>query len=193
MLEGYDGARVMSGYLNGVQPRIAKRYPKAMCAHCGSHKLNLAITHALSVRIMRYSFDIMEEVTRFFRKNANATQLLKDAIVLYARDSKRTCLIQIRGTRFIERHDSVNVFLELLECICRVLLEISQDKRKPASSKTTSHLALIERSEFIFSLFVSEKLLSYTLPLSILLLLKTLGLISAINHVKEAITALKDI
>ena len=39
----YDGAAVMSSSKNGVQSKIAAKYPNATYVHCRSHVLNLAI------------------------------------------------------------------------------------------------------------------------------------------------------
>ena len=39
--QGYDGASVMSGHVNGVQARIKQQNRKAVYIHCRGHALNL--------------------------------------------------------------------------------------------------------------------------------------------------------
>ena len=41
--QGYDGASVMSSSKNGVQAKVAEKYPNATYIHCRSLGLNLAI------------------------------------------------------------------------------------------------------------------------------------------------------
>ena len=50
----------------------------------------------------------------------------------------------------------------------------------------------MEKSEFLVSLLVCEKLLSTTLPLSVLLQEKSLDLVSAFQHAKEVLSILKN-
>ena len=44
--QGYDGASVMSGHVNGVQARIKQQNRKAVYIHCRAHVLNLCIVHS---------------------------------------------------------------------------------------------------------------------------------------------------
>jgi len=71
------------------------------------------------------------------------------------------------------------------------LAEISKTTRKISSTASTL-LAAMEKSEFLVSLLVCEKLLSTTLPLSVLLQEKSLDLVSAFQHAKEVLSILKN-
>lgn len=61
------------------------------------------------------------------------------------------------------------------------------------SSKASTLLAAIQRSDFLVSLMVCEKLFSLTLPLSIFLQNESLNFVSAINHTKQVLISLKNI
>ncbi|XP_055912405.1 uncharacterized protein LOC129946294 [Eupeodes corollae] len=61
------------------------------------------------------------------------------------------------------------------------------------SSKASTLLAAIQRSDFLVSLMVCEKLFSLTLPLSIFLQNESLNFVSAINHTKQVLSSLKNI
>ena len=51
--QGYDGASVMSGHVNGVQARIKQQNRKAVYIQCRSHVLNLCIVHSSKLPLIR--------------------------------------------------------------------------------------------------------------------------------------------
>lgn len=67
------------------------------------------------------SMILIGEISRFFGKNANAREVLRNAIKVYMPESRRT--------RLIEMYDSISVFIELFECIVISLEEISEDSK----------------------------------------------------------------
>lgn len=144
--QGYDGASTFSGCRNGVAVQIKSKFPKACYVHCASHKLNLAINRAMDVQMVKNALSVVHEITKFFQNSAYTNDVLKNSIKVYMPDCKKTRLIGLCQTRFIERHDALSNFVELLECIYESLVEISQSK-KPSSSAAAAFLASIEKSE----------------------------------------------
>lgn len=61
--QGYDGASVMSGHVNGVQARVRRINPKAVYIHCRAHVLNLCIVHASKLPVVRNVMDTMQAVS----------------------------------------------------------------------------------------------------------------------------------
>ena len=59
--QGYDGAAAMSGHLNGVQAIIRKSYPLALYTHCANHCLNLSLSKACILPIIRNSLGAITE------------------------------------------------------------------------------------------------------------------------------------
>ncbi|KAF2895903.1 hypothetical protein ILUMI_10275 [Ignelater luminosus] len=51
--QGYDGAANTAGHINGVQTRISSQYPKAIYIDCVNHRLNLALSNAMSLPIIK--------------------------------------------------------------------------------------------------------------------------------------------
>ena len=51
--QGYDGASVISGHVNGVQARIKQQNRKAVYIHCRAHVLNLCIVHSSKLPLIR--------------------------------------------------------------------------------------------------------------------------------------------
>lgn len=74
--QGYDGAGNMSGHVNGVQARMENLYLLMMYVHCYSHRLNLALSNAMSVPPVRNCLGIVNDVVNLFRNHAYATKIL---------------------------------------------------------------------------------------------------------------------
>jgi len=68
--QGYAGASVMSGHINGVQARVRRVNPKAVYIHCRAHVLNLCIVHASKLPIVRNIMDTMQAVSLAFKFSA---------------------------------------------------------------------------------------------------------------------------
>ncbi|GFR11216.1 repressor of the inhibitor of the protein kinase [Trichonephila clavata] len=159
--QGYDGAANMAGHLSGVQTRIRENYPKARYIHCASHRLNLTLSNVMSVPAIRNCLGVVSQVVNLFRNHSNANKIFQETIQEHAPDSKKKRLLRLCDTRFIERHDSIIVFLELFECIVMALEEIAQRTWTISSTASTLHSAS-QKSEFLVSIVVCEKLFSLT-------------------------------
>lgn len=188
--QGYDGASSMAGKFNGVQAEIKKLYPKALFVHCANHRLNLALSSAMSVTHIRNCLGTMSDVCNLFRNHSFAGVTLKNKINELLPSSKRSRLVGLCNTRFVERHDSVIVFVELLDPVVASLQSLSE------SSKSISHtaqqlLSAMEKSSFLISLLVCEKLLSFTVRLSTYLQNPQYDLSSALEYATDVIKQLK--
>jgi len=142
---GYDGAgNIMSGQFNGVQSRIRQLYLKAVFVHCASHRLNLTLSSALSTKNVRNCLGVMKNIIHLFRNNALAGETLKNSILKLIPETKKTRLVALRETRFIERHEAVNVFVELFEPIIVSLQNIKETDRA-VSAKACLLSAAVEK------------------------------------------------
>ncbi|KAF0732371.1 zinc finger MYM-type protein 1-like, partial [Aphis craccivora] len=165
--QGYDGAGNMSGQFNGVQSRIRQIYPKAVFVHCASHRLNLALSSALSTKSVRNCLGVMKDIINLFRNNALAGETLKNSILELIPETKKTRLVGLFSLQNIQETD------------------------RAISAKACSLLAAVEKSCFIISLLVCENLLSFTLPLSHYLQSPKRDLSSAVDYAKHIIKRLK--
>lgn len=75
--QGYDGSSNMRGEFNGVQAKVKEIYPKAVYVHCANHRLNLALTSALSIPSIRNCNGAINEISNLFRNNSYAGNVLK--------------------------------------------------------------------------------------------------------------------
>jgi hypothetical protein len=150
--QGYDGAANMAGHVSGVQTRIRQKYPKVRYVH-----LNLALSNSMLIPAVRNCLGTVNEVTNFFRNHPKANKTLQETISLHAPENRKKRLLRLCDTRFIERHESLLTFVELFKCIC-ISLENISEKTWKISSTASAFLAVMEKSDFLISLFVCDKL-----------------------------------
>lgn len=78
-----------------------------------------------------------------------------------------TRLKSLCPTRWVQRHDALLVFVELLKPVLVTLQDIAVNwNDRESSSNAELLLSATQRSEFLVSLFVAEKVFSLSLPLS---------------------------
>ncbi|KAF0725767.1 zinc finger MYM-type protein 1-like [Aphis craccivora] len=133
---------------------------------------------------------IRQKYPKAMFKQCLSRKTLKNHILKHVPESKRTRLVGLCETRFIERHDAINVFVELFNPTIISLQDI-QDTTRSVSSSSSLFLAAVEKSSFIISLLVCEHLLNCTLPLSHYLQNPTRDLSSAMNYANDIINKLK--
>lgn len=162
--QGYDGAANMSGRLNGVQAVIQRDLPAALYLHCASHCLNLALCSSCSVPEIRNAFGVIQEVCSFFRKSAVRSTVLREKISENSELTKQRlhCLCE---TRWVERHEAIQTFVELFGVVVLALETIAESSGE-ASPKAHQLLACILTPTFIVSVNIMAKALSLTLTLS---------------------------
>lgn len=165
--QGYDGCAAMKGHLNGVQTRISEIYPKALYTHCASHSLNLALSDSCSIQPITNCFGTVKEVLAFFSRSAKRVAALQNTIDhpelsgIY-----KSKLISLCETRWVERHDSILQFTEMLLPIVTTLEIIEDSSDGESSSKSYILQTAMKETGFLVSLFIAESILAITLPLS---------------------------
>lgn len=182
--QGYDGAPVNTGEHEGVQKYVSQKYPTAVFVHCVGHSLNLVLSHASKIREINNCLGIVEKIHSFF-ESPKRHSVLSNKIEEYAPESNRQKLKQMCPTRWVERHDSVIIMVELLEPVLYALEEISSWKDKSTSSLADLLHTGIQKSTFLISLFVIEKIFSFTLPLCKYMQSENIDLCAVIEHVAK--------
>ncbi|XP_050064205.1 zinc finger MYM-type protein 1-like [Aphis gossypii] len=177
--QGYDGASVMRGHFNGVQAVVRRSYPLALYSHCSSHSLNLAISDACDMKSIRNATDTLQAIYVFF-KTPKRQDVLRKTIDKIAPENKKKKLKDLCPTRWVERHESVMVFLELFDSVIEALEEISNWVDRETSSKSNNLLCSLKNGEFLLAVYVLAKALSISLPLSRQLQTENLDLVKAI-------------
>lgn len=148
-----------------VCKRILESHPLALYLHCSSHSLNLAISDACALAAVRNCMGTVGNVYNFFNTPKRQT-VLQRSIHEVAPDSSATRLKQLCPTRWVERHDSIILFLELYEAVIDALEIISGWTDRDTASSANQLMCAIKQAEFVVTLHIVAKVFGISLPLS---------------------------
>ncbi|KAL4135146.1 hypothetical protein QTP88_006789 [Uroleucon formosanum] len=176
--QGYDGAATMSGRFNGVQVYVRKNNNMVIYVHCASHSLNLAISDACDLQSIRNCMGVLSSVYNFFNTH-KGQEVLLSKIASIETNIKATRLKNVCPTRWIQRHESVLIFLELQNAVTISLETISSWQDKTTCSTALQLLSAIQNVEFQISLRTTAKIFGIPSPLSRLLQTENLDLSTA--------------
>lgn len=147
----------MAGKFNGVQAVIRDSYPKALYIHCSAHSFNLAVCTSSDIKSVRNCLGIVERLYVFFNTPKRKNELINeiensDSIPSSnARTLKRQC-----ATRWVQKYESLNDFVELLPFVIKTLENISSTWGVPSSVDAEVLLKSALDSEFLISLYVTK-------------------------------------
>ena len=181
----YDGAGAMAGKKKGAATRILELYPKALYTHCAAHVLNLCIVKSCSIPDIRNTMDAADSISRFFAYSPKRQLCLEKAIHDMSEGEHRKRLKSVCKTRWVERHEAFETFLDFFQPLVHCLEEIrdstgwNQESRKDAQS----HLLCLTRFSFIFSLVVTKEVLGFSKALSIKLQGRYVDIVKAYHDV----------
>jgi len=190
--QGYDGGANMSWKYKGVQARILNLQPKASYTHCASHRLNLTLLKACNVLPIKKLFSTVKEVCNFVRDSPKRVDLFKKVITEHLPTSKSIILIKLCETRWVESHEVILRFSDMLLPIIIFLEDIIGNTDGHILSKCNGLLQSVLNFEFILSLEVAVEILSITLPISRQLQNPDLDLTKCIEMINLVLVALKN-
>lgn len=149
--QGYDGAANMAGQFKGAQTIIRSKHPKALYVHCAAHSLNLAVSSACNMQSIRNCLGIIEKYYCFFNFPKRNNELL-EVINNGDWEPKVKTLKRLCMTRWVQRYDAINDFIELFPCVTTALSNISE--WNDSSSTDANMMLKAIDSEFLVSLQV---------------------------------------
>ena len=114
--QAYDTTATMSSDANGLQARIRQDVPKASC---NAHKLNLVIANASKLMQMKNCVGVVNETYLFFKASPKRQRFVEHVISIVNKDSssKVTKLVGLCKTRWVERFEAFDNYVDLLEAI----------------------------------------------------------------------------
>ena len=158
----------MSDRFNGVQAVVLEKFPKACYTHCNSHCLNLVLSHACGDHSIKKTVRTVQDVINFFT-SPKRTSILKQAVAASLPESRRSKLVTLCETRWVERHDAIAVFWELFPAVIYSLEDIENNECAITVGKAEGFRYRIRNIEFIANLKILESVLGYTFRLSVAL------------------------
>lgn len=190
--QGYDGAKAMSGRFNGAQKHVQDKHEHAIYVHCAAHSLNLAISDACGVPCIRNCMGTLSSICSFFNTPKRQSVLTRN-IDLLEEDVRATKLKKLCPTRWVQRHESVLVYLDLQSATIASLEEIAEWDDKTTASLAHQLAVAVKSIEFQCAIRSMAVVFSVTLPLSRILQTESADLQLAMNCVTTVEAELQNI
>ncbi|VDI21253.1 Hypothetical predicted protein [Mytilus galloprovincialis] len=180
----------MSGNISGVKARIQQIQPKAYYHHCRAHVLNLVVaTSCKALPEIRNLFDSVSHLTWFLDGSAKRMAIvsrylsgddtdklvisgnnddepmLSDTLIEKAR--KKHSIQKLCETRWTARANTLSSLIAKYKSITQSLQDIlDESSASDARIKASAHLRMLQSSQFIVALVVTQHILSFTRPLT---------------------------
>ena len=197
--QGYDGASNMSGKCIGAAKLIQNDNEKAVFVHCASHRLNLCVAKSCDIPSIRKLFGFIAKTCAFvsFPKRLLLSQtFIKEKYP----SEKRSRLINVCATRWIERINALEVFEDLFEPIMLSLDHIANNIDGTWSG-TGNYMVDAEgiytalgSFQSIMALVTSRRMLAYTRPTTTILQTRQMDFIQGHNSIcllKESLSEIR--
>ena len=170
--QSYDGAGAMSGCVRGAAARIHAGYPKALYIHCASHRLNLCVMQCCKISEVSNVMETVGSIARFFNNSPKRQIALEGWITsVFPTEEKRRKLKDLCRTRWIERHDAFDVFVDLyvaiVSCFEDLIHAPPSEWNRDTRSEAHSFLLALSQFSFIITLIVTRTTLAYTRGLAV--------------------------
>jgi len=111
--QGNYGASAMKGHLGGCAALISKDYPSAIYVTSASRSHNRVLSDACKVDAIRNIIGMMKEMITFIRASEKRMDTLKEEITCVEPECRRTRLVKLSETRWVERHGTISFFQEM--------------------------------------------------------------------------------
>ena len=125
--QGYDRAGNTVGAVCGVGARTHAACSKAVPIHCASHVLNLCIVAACALTPVRNMMGTVNDLFLFSSYSPKRTACLEGHLKDFP-GTTHTRHVGLCKTRWVARHDALELFLVALEPIIDTLDEISESQ-----------------------------------------------------------------
>ena len=165
----YDGAGAMAGKTRGAAARITQQFPRAVYTHCAAHHLNLCVVKSCSIPEVQRAMDTADSVSQFFSNSPKRQLLFEKWVAQLCEGEKRQKLKSLCKTRWVERHEAFEVFIDLfvpLVC-CLEEMKDSVEFNHSSRSDAQSFFFSLCRFSLVVTLAIVTEVLQYTKALSI--------------------------
>ena len=192
--QAYDGAGSMAGKHKGAASRISEQHPKATYTHCAAHVLNLCVVKCCSILEVRNAMDTADCICRFFNNSPKRQSALEEFIGKHLQGEKRRKLLSVCKTRWVERHEAFEVFIDLYKVIvsCLEAIKDSTDWNRESRNDAQSYFLSLSSFSLIVALVVTKEVLGYTKGLSVKLQGRYVDIVKAHKDVNLVLDTLKD-
>ncbi|KAK2828846.1 hypothetical protein Q5P01_019880 [Channa striata] len=197
--QAYLGSGDVSYKLKAFACKVQEKYPLAISTHCSSYSFNTWWSKSIPVPAVKRALDTFEEVLMFFGSSATLEKQLDHVIAFGLRESYEK--VQELQGKFCglwqEKHDSYEVFVQMLEPLVECLEKIKNNPQRWKSFVSEQAGALLRKVmefDFIIAMVVLKNASSFTRELSAGLqkdhfsaasqLCQISGIVATLNRVK---------
>ena len=126
--QGYDGPSNMSGRYRGVHARLKELYPLTVYTPCCNRVLTLVISNSSQLPVIRNTMATISDICVFLSRSAQRASIFQDNVEreVSGSASSRQKLKIICATRWVERHDSIIIFVTLVPAVVSTLEDLQQ-------------------------------------------------------------------
>ncbi|TKS83789.1 52 kDa repressor of the inhibitor of the protein kinase [Collichthys lucidus] len=197
--QAYLGSGDVSYKLKAFACKVQEKYPLAISTHCSSYSFNTWWSKSIPVPAVKRALDTFEEVLMFFGSSVTLQKQL-DHVIAYGLRESYEKVQELQGkfcTLWQEKHDSYEVFVQMLEPLVECLEKVKNNPQRWKSFVSEQAGALLRKVmefDFIIAMVVLKNASSFTRELSAGLqkdhfsaasqLCQISGIVATLNRVK---------
>ncbi|KAL6099162.1 uncharacterized protein ACO6RY_18140 [Pungitius sinensis] len=197
--QAYLGSGDVSYKLKAFACKVQELHPLAISTHCSSYSFNTWWSKSIPVPAVKRALDTFEEVVMFFGSSATLQKQLDHVIAFGLRESYEK-VQELQGkfcALWQEKHDSYEVFVQMLEPMVECLEKIKNNPQRwkaIVSEQAVALLSKVMEFDFIIAMVVLKNASSFTRELSAGLqkdhfsaasqLCQISGIVATLNRVK---------
>ena len=154
--QGYDGASVVSGHLNGVQRKIPQKTcaEMAYCVHCFCHRLNLVIVDVVN------SVKCVANMISLFSFLSSSTVHIRWEKIQEQHKVKKMEIGKVSDTRWSCQAKQFNAVWKRIDIVYEVLQHvIENDSNTSRTTEAAGYLLQIDR-RFVRYLLITKHILN---------------------------------
>uniref|UniRef100_A0A087Y9R9 Uncharacterized LOC103142119 n=2 Tax=Poecilia formosa TaxID=48698 RepID=A0A087Y9R9_POEFO len=169
--QAYLGSGDVSYKLKAFACKVQEKYPLAISTHCSAYSFNTWWSKSIPVPAVKRALDTFEEILTFFGSSAALEKQL-DHVIAYGLRESYEKVQELQGqfcTVWQEKHDSYEVFVQMLEPLSECLEKIKNNPQRwklSVSEQAAVHLRKVMEFDFIISMVVLKNASSFTRELS---------------------------
>ncbi|XP_072514426.1 uncharacterized protein [Salminus brasiliensis] len=201
--QAYLGSGEVSYKLKAFACKVQETHPLAICTHCSCYSFNTWWSRSVPVASVSRAIDALEKVVLFFSSMPELEKELDQVLAVGLRESYEK-VHELQGTfcaSWLEKHDSYDVFAQILEPLAQCLESFQSDSPQSWSLSVINQakklLHLIRDFDFIVAIVALKNVSSFTRELSVALqkdhfsaasqLCQISGIVATLNRVKTNI------
>uniref|UniRef100_A0A3Q1EJV1 Uncharacterized LOC110951725 n=1 Tax=Acanthochromis polyacanthus TaxID=80966 RepID=A0A3Q1EJV1_9TELE len=169
--QAYLGSGDVSYKLKAFACKVQEKHPLAISTHCSSYSFNTWWSKSIPVPAVKRALDTFEEVLMFFGSSAALEKQLDHVIDFGLRESYEK-VQELQGkfcTLWQEKHDSYEVFVQMLEPLVECLEKVKNNPQRwkaVVSEQAGALLRKVMEFDFIIAMVVLKNASSFTRELS---------------------------